>query len=291
MMKTLRTVVAMLIGACLTACTDEPTVEGEMNAVYYWRTELRLDSVERQFLADQHISRIYCRYFDVVQNEAYGPVPNATISLADTMPEGVEVVPTVFIVEQCMHQPADSLATRLVERIVQMNKTHDIGNVHELQIDCDYTARSRQNYYQFLEAVRRCAAGHGLRLSATIRLHQLSMPPPPVDEGVLMLYNTGSLERSAERNPILDVRDVLPYVPRLKAYRLPLCAAYPVFLWQRRVHGVSIEHVADISEVARVKQKVEAERDDLRRRIITYDLSEENINRYKPDDYETIYHH
>jgi hypothetical protein len=40
-----------------------------------------------------------------------------------------------------------------------------------------------------------------------------------------------------------------------------------------------------------VKQAVEQRRDELRHRIITYHLSEENINRYNTKDYEAIYHH
>ena len=40
-----------------------------------------------------------------------------------------------------------------------------------------------------------------------------------------------------------------------------------------------------------VKHMVEQERKDLSRSIITYHLDKENINRYKPETYEEIYHH
>ena len=283
-------VVLMLLLACQQPRPADSQLEA-MSAVYYWRTEFRLDSTERNFLKAHDIGTIYCRYFDVVQDEKLGPVPNAPLRLAAPVPEGVNWVPTVFVVEDCMRGQPDSLAVKIVQRIAQMNETNDILGVKEIQIDCDYTRRSRETYYQFLKVVAREADKQGWRLSVTIRLHQLSMPAPPADEGVLMLYNTGTLEKADERNPILDLRDVLPYVPYLKDYDLPLAAAYPVFLWQRRVHGVSIEHEADIDEVKRVKQTVEKERADLRRRIITYDLSEENINRYRTNDYETIYQH
>ena len=36
---------------------------------------------------------------------------------------------------------------------------------------------------------------------------------------------------------------------------------------------------------------MEAERKDLSQTIITYHLDEDNINRYKPETYEEIYHH
>lgn len=262
----------------------------EVNAVYYWRTELRLDSTERDFLSRHHINKMYCRYFDVVMHDGE-PMPNATIAFSDTLPDGVEVVPTVFITEDCMHEQHEGLARKLVGRISQMNETNDIRGIREIQIDCDYTARSRNTYYAFLNEVNTQLSNLNLKLSTTIRLHQLAMPAPPVDYGVLMLYNTGDPRRFMERNPMLDIRDVAPYLKYLRDYPLPLAAAYPVYLWQRDIHGVRVEHTVDAGEILRVKQAVEQRRDELRRTIVTYHLDKENINRYKPENYEAIYHH
>lgn len=260
------------------------------NAVYYWRTEWRLDSVERSFLSNYHINKVYCRYFDVVMTDGQ-PMPNASIDFADTIPEGVSLVPTVYVMEDCMHQRHDGLAKKLVNRIVQMNATHDISGVKELQIDCDYTVRSRQMFYDFLDEVRSEARSHGFLLSVTIRLHQLSMPPPPADYGVLMLYNTGNPQRFAERNPVLDLRDVQPYLRRLSGYKLPLAAAYPVYEWQRTIYGVHITHRVEPDEILSVKAAVEKRRKELKHTILTFHLDKDNIKRYSPDTYEAIYHH
>jgi hypothetical protein len=261
------------------------------NVSYYWQVTFALDSVQSDFLHRHDIRCLYCRYFDVVNDPEQGPMPNATVQFATPVPSGIEIVPTVFIMNDCMQVWPDSLARRIVRRVVQMNETNDIGGVRELQIDCDYTARNRELYYRFLEEVRYEASAAGMALSTTVRLHQLSMPAPPVDYGVLMLYNTGSPDRFAERNPILDMRDVKPYLRYLHDYPLPLAAAYPVFLWQRNIHGVRIDHVAPFDEIVRCKQAVEAERDDLRQLVFTYHLDSENINRYTPEQYETIYRH
>ena len=263
----------------------------EGNAVYYWRTDLRLDSTERAFLKQYHIKKVYCRYFDVVMNDSLGPMPNATLKFSDAMPIGVEIIPTVFIVENCMHQKPNGLARKIVDRILQMNETNDIKGVREIQIDCDYTARSRMFYYQFLEELRLVLSTVNYKLSTTIRLHQLSMKVPPVDYGVLMLYNTGHPMKFMERNPILDIRDVAPYLRYPEDYDLPLAAAYPVFLWHRIIQGVDIEHVATAEEILKVKSAVEKEREELKRCILTYDLATDNINRYKPETYEKIYSH
>ena len=291
-----------LAGLLLAAChRPKPAAMQDVNAVYYWRTDLHLDSAERAFLSTYHIQKVYCRYFDVVINdEREGPVPNATITFSDTLPEGIELVPTVYITENCMHQKHQGLAEKLVKRILQMNETNDIRGVREIQIDCDYTAKSRQTFYDFLQEVREvwCEARdarnevQGARkLSATIRLHQLQMAPPPVDDGVLMIYNTGDPQRYMERNPILDMRDVMPYLRWLDVYPLPLAAAYPVFSWLRTIHGVEVTHSVTADEILRVKQAIEEKSPRLSHAIITYHLDEENIERYKPEVYEKIYHH
>jgi len=294
-------VVLAALAGCRQSEQQSTTALTEGNAVYYWRTELRLDSTERAFLKEYDVRKVYCRYFDVVMKEtekSTEPMPNATLRFSDTLPEGITLVPTVYITEDCMHQPHPELARRLVERIRQMNETNDIRGVSEIQIDCDYTARSRKVYYDFLKEVdSEWSMVNGQRskvsplVSTTIRLHQLSMPVPPVDYGVLMIYNTGDPQKFMERNPILDMRDVAPYLSRLTGYGLPLAAAYPVYSWQREIHGVRITHEVEADEILRVKGAVEAKRPELSRAIVTYQLDKVNINRYKPETYEAIYHH
>jgi hypothetical protein len=284
----------------LTACSRQPDKDMEPgNSVYYWRTDLRIDSTERAFLRTYDIKKVYCRYFDVVMKDGSAePMPNATIEFSDTLPDSLEIIPTVYITEDCMHQPHKGLAEKIVKRILQMNETNGIGPVREIQMDCDYTNRSRKTYYQFLEEVSgkwkeesgKWKVERG-KISTTIRLHQLSMAPPPVDYGVLMVYNTGSPAKWKERNPILDIRDVAPYLSRLDDYPLPLAAAYPVYLWVRNIQGLRVEHEVEAEEILRVKHAVEDARSDLSRSIVTYHLDKDNINRYNPQTYEEIYHH
>jgi hypothetical protein len=219
------------------------------------------------------------------------PSPNATISFSDTLPAGIELIPTIYITEDCMHKPHKDLAKKIVDRILQMNETNDISNVREIQIDCDYTSKSRQTYYKFLEEVRNQLSSKKYQLSTTIRLHQLSMPAPPADYGVLMVYNTGNPLKWQERNPILDYRDVYPYLSRLDDYPLPLATAYPVYQWIRNIQNVRVEHTVEAEEILKVKHAMEKERPGLSRSIITYHLETDNINRYKPETYEEIYRH
>ena len=307
----IRPLLIMLLLLAMTACekqSSRKTLESG-NAVYYWRTDLRLDSTERAFLAQYHINKVYCRYFDVVMNDDGEPKPNATISFSDTLPDSIEIIPTVYITEDCMHQTHEGLAEKIVKRIQQMNETNDIKNVREIQIDCDYTSKSRKRYYQFLEEVRKlwdadnpsftslsslssqARQARSARLSTTIRLHQLAMEAPPVDYGVLMIYNTGDPRKWEERNPILDFRDVEPYLRRLDGYSLPMAAAYPVFQWTYTIQGVRVDRTVEAEVILQVKKAMESERSDLSHQIITYHLDKDNIERYKPETYEEIYHH
>ena len=216
----------------LTACTRQSAKNVEAaRAMYFWRTDFRLSEEETAFLRTNDISKIYLRYFDVTVNETGQVMPNATVSFTTDTLEGIEIIPTVFIVENCLQRNMDSIAQKLVARILQMNQTHHRGNVKEIQIDCDYTHRSRERFYAFLNEMRNELQPKGIRLSATIRLHQLSMPPPPVDYGALMVYNTGNVANPNGRNPILSIEDVAPFLKKLDNYPLPLCAAYPIFDW------------------------------------------------------------
>lgn len=277
-----------LLCLLITGCSEREELS-ESNAVYYWRTDFRLDSTEWVFLQRNHINKVYCRYFDVVINEeGVEPRPNATISFSCTLPDSIELIPTIYITEDCMHQKHQGLAEKIVNRIRQMNETNDIKHISEIQIDCDYTLKSRKNYYEFLKEVKQA---WGQTLSTTIRLHQLSMEAPPVDYGVLMIYNTGDPRKWEERNPILDIRDVQPYLKRLDSYPLPLAAAYPVYQWVRMIRNIRIEHTVGADEILRVKEAVEKERSSLKNVIVTYHLDKDNINRYKPETYEEIYHH
>ena len=224
----------LLIVAVACGCKPEhKAIDNPKPAVYYWRTSFHLDEVERQFLQDYNVKKMYVRYFDVVvDGESQELRPNATIEFVDSMPDRVEIIPTIFIVNECVNHSIDTIAPLLVNRVLQMNETHGIKGVEEIQIDCDWTEKTQDAYFAFLEKVRQLLADKGMRLSATIRLHQLAMTPPPVDYGVLMMYNTGHLKDSKQRNPILDKRDVEPYLKYFADYKLPLCAAYPNFGWQ-----------------------------------------------------------
>lgn len=278
------------------------------NAAYYWSTEFSLDDEKIAFMQKHNIRKLYVRYFDVVVDVDGRPVPNATLRVCSSVPNGVRVVPVVYIVNDCMRGKNNGLAEKILKRILQMSETNDIGKVEEIQIDCDWTPSTHDAYFNFLNELRSLAREKGIILSATIRLHQLSETPPPVDKGVLMMYNTGDFTQLTCSKPILDVKDALPYLRGLKDYPLPLSAAYPIFGWNILFRGgkyVGIMHADDdlpvLSDDSIVQRQPELEdilaaRSAVGKRsakandeMILFDLNQKNIKRFKPIEYEKIF--
>lgn len=204
------------------------------NAIYYWKTTWQLSGEERQFLTDHAITQIYIRYFDVYirDNPVATPVPEATIRFKDPVPENIEVIPTVFMDNDLFRYcKMNDYVRQLVNRIITMSETNNIRDVREVQLDCDWTKTTEADYFDFLKKVKSALGARNIKLSVTIRLHQLRMPVPPVNKGVLMCYNTGAVRNNETRNSILSAKDVAPYAKHLKNYRLPLDIAYPTFSW------------------------------------------------------------
>lgn len=297
-------VVLVMTIAMLVGCSKEKSTR----SVYYWRTTLSLDSTERAFIEENGVSKIYCRYFDVVMDDNGEPMPNATISFEDTFPHNTKVVPVVYILNDCMKDAHDGLAKMIFERIRKMNDTNGIHGTKEIQIDCDWSQSTKKNFFTFMSDLQRLCHSNEMRLSATIRLHQLGQPAPPCDRGVLMMYNTGDVTKLSVCKPILDIHDVQPYMRYLKSYDLSLSTAYPLFSWRVLFRGdkyVGIMHGDDdlpvlpgdsiaerqptSEDILQTQRAVDKMRPDANNEIILYDLSRENIKRFKRLDYENFY--
>ncbi len=223
-------VIAIILAAC---DRPDPAIPDPQPSAYWWKTTWNPDSTEHIFVNRLQIKKIYMRFFDVAPDgKSNVPKPKATILFQQPIISGVKIIPTVFITESCMKMDIDKMPKILAYRVLQMCETNDIHNVDEIQIDCDWKESSQDRYFQFLADLREILKEKNIRLSATIRLHQLRMTPPPVDYGVLMVYNTGNISTPPRRNPILSYKDYEPYPKSLKDYKLPLCAAYPDFSFQ-----------------------------------------------------------
>lgn len=233
-----------LLFICTTLCVgcnnnDDNNSSDKTNAVYYWRTTIECDSIEQDFLQSNDVNRAYVRFFDIVVDESPiamdAVVPNATLIIEDSLLVK-DIIPTIFITPEAiakMQSNENVWAEKIVKRIYNMCSYNELDEPKELQLDCDWTMHTQQAFFSLCTAVKNEIQKRNPQalLSATIRLHQLKTPIPPVDYGVLMLYNTGSFKNPEEPNSIISVENIKPYMKYLADYPLRLDYAYPIFSW------------------------------------------------------------
>lgn len=222
----------------VTSCSPSAAVGGggaSAGSVYFWRTTFSLKDAEREFLDKHGICKMYIRFFDADYDyNEKDVVPVATIQFFDSIPGGIEIVPTIYITDHAMEEMQlreEEFADKFLRRVNAICKRYHIS-YDEIQLDCDWTKGTREHFYRLCEAVK-ARLDPPRRLSSTIRLHQLTQSPPPVDKGVLMVYNTGNFKDEATRNSIFSYDDIEPYLrdDRLTKFGLPLDIAYPAYGW------------------------------------------------------------
>ncbi len=199
---------------------------------YYWRTVFNLNQTEKQILKNNNVEKIYVRYFDVDLNGKNIPFPESPVFFQQK-PDNIDIVPVVYIKNKVMLQKninLDSLAKNIHNYIGQINKVREL-KYNEIQVDCDWTMQSRDNFMKFIDILKRES---GKKLSATIRLHQvkyfLQTKVPSVDKAVLMYYNMGKIAPDS-LNSIYDRAIAQKYLTSLKKYPLKLDIALPIYSW------------------------------------------------------------
>lgn len=308
----------LLVGA--QSCKDSetatpPAVHPRANAVYYWKTVFDLTEQDRKFLRDHDVERMYVRFFDVVSEspdldgEDPRPIPNATIRFDSVAPGVRSVVPVVYITVDALKEMtySDLYAGHIVSRVDNMCSYHGITNVDEFQLDCDWTPETAELFFNLCRDIKQKLGDR--KLSATIRLHQLRQPAPPVDYGVLMVYNTGSFRDPACENSILSYSDVKPYLTGNVSYPLPLDFAYPTYSWDLvydqggQFKGIARDstyrldpgdrirrETSEYSEVSKVKRLVEEKLAGDSSSVILYHLDSDNLSKFSSDEIESLYH-
>jgi hypothetical protein len=254
----------------LQMCTRSGDATMGHPAFYFWKTKLDLspgDTLQAHHLG---VKKLYLRCFDVDWSEGYQmAIPAGLLDLEslERYPFD-ETVPTVYITNATFKQLNARTATELARKITKKIKTYEermnfLRSVkldripytypdpakadsvfkleerewlkqtfQEIQLDCDWTASTRQLYFHFLKEMKRL--NPQTVISCTLRLHQYrdrsTMGIPPVDRVSLMCYNTGDVKDPSEKNAILDLKVLETYLKK-KKYPLSLDLALPLFNW------------------------------------------------------------
>jgi len=234
-----RNVIAVLLFFLLISCSksNEPVV-----SFYYWKTIFKLSDTEKSTLKENNVTKLYMRYFDIgLHPKTQEPIPITPIRFQDKT-DYLNIIPVIFIQNKVMLKSnlnIEDLAQKSVHLIEEINLKNKI-DCTEIQIDCDWTLASKDNYLKFIEAFRKLWKK---KLSATIRLHQVKYfkktKIPNVDSGVLMYYNMGTIAPDSS-NSVYNRKVAEKYLKSFKKYPLHLDFALPVFSWAVHIRNQKV---------------------------------------------------
>ena len=174
------------------------------------------------------------RYFDIdmAAGDAH-PKPVAPVSF-DTTNLFFSITPVIYIKNRVFEKLDSTGIAELCSNVLKMvraiNKSIN-KSPEEIQFDCDWTVGTKDRYFLFLRTYKKISKQI---VSSTIRLHQIKYPKitgiPPVDSGVLMYYNMGTIG-TGESSSIYEKSIANKYNSFIKKYPLKLKVALPIFAW------------------------------------------------------------
>lgn len=224
----------------LAACQKTPRTIAP--AFYHWKTQLALTPSETAYLDALDCRKLYIKFLDIGKDPLSGEIsPYSLLEVKDTTGlAGKSIVPCVFITNSVFQhistEKLDWLAVKTAGALTDIGRQFPQPAFAEMQFDCDWTPATRSSFFNFLKKIRG-ALPTGTTISVTIRLHQYKFPGqtgvPPVDRGMLMMYNTGDIDDWAEENSIFQPQAAQKYLQGATParYPLPLDLALPAFSW------------------------------------------------------------
>ncbi len=227
-----------------------------MVSFYYWKTIFKLSPVEKTTLKQNQVKKIYIRFFDIDWNSKSNQAfPKSPIHFSEKI-SGFEIIPVIYIQNKVFKNKAVDvvdLAKKTNDFIRQINTKNQIS-CKEIQIDCDWTLASGDNYLRFIESFKKISSK---KLSATIRLHQIKYfqktKIPNVDKGVLMYYNMGKIAADS-LNSIYDRNCANRYLETLSKYPLPINIALPLYSWAIHIRDGKVIGLINKMNVDRFKK-------------------------------------
>lgn len=250
----------------LLSCKKEYKVE---RSFCYWKTYYNWYDDDQKKADSLGVNHLYLRLFDVDWNPfAKEPAPVATLWNFSDEQNKMQITPSIYITNDVILHSSraqlKALAANINKRfslILNKSREQTVNNIayrkrndslykgnkdsievketaafknriKEILIDCDWTEKSRDNYFYLLSEIKKQMPKY--KIAATIRLWQYrdyeKAGVPPVDNGLLMCYNMENPTDYKTGNSIGSSKMLAQYVNH-NDYPLKLNAALPVFSW------------------------------------------------------------
>lgn len=178
---------------------------------YFWENRYNLEQDTNDKLYIKVLDIKYSNKLEIIETNFIKSAPK-------------DFIPVVFITNKTLQ----NLDYKVIsDQIINLVKKF---NFNEIQIDCDWSDSTKNNYFLLLKELKN---NLNKNISATIRLHQIKYfnktGVPPVDYGVLMYYNMSSLGDFDTKNYILDNNEAKKYHYNFENYPLKLKLALPLY--------------------------------------------------------------
>lgn len=261
-----------LMGFLMISCQEQ---REHPISFYHWKTSFSPTPTDRHYFRELGCGKVYLRFFDVDREQ--GEIqPKAMLrSMDHTLPEAV-YIPVIFITNRTLPGLSEEAIAGVAEKILagigEVEKKNNLTAATEIQIDCDWTERTRENYFWLLALLQEKS---GRDITCTLRLHQIKFYKrtgvPPVRKGYLMCYATSDPADSSTPNSILDLDLLKDYTARIGHYPLEFDVALPLYSWAvvtnhlgkiRLINGITREDM-DADRFRQVSDHVYEARDDL----------------------------
>jgi len=217
----------------ITSCSQK---EKHPYTFYYWKTNLKLNDIEKKTLDKTNALSLYVRFFDVDKlSGKFEPV--AVITKDKSFETGKEIIPTIFITNRSFiniqKEEIPFLAEKINDLILKKIADYHLKVNQEIQIDCDWTSGTKDDYFEFLKQLKKISQK---QITCTLRLHQVKDKNltgiPPVEKVYLMCYSTSSPLENSDKNSILDLNTLKSYLAKLEDYPIKkIEVALPIYSW------------------------------------------------------------
>lgn len=219
--------------ACKNNKTNKTIVE---KSFYYWKSNgYWLSNSELDQLKDLHIQKLYIKFFEVEPDPIFMAKPFAKSqleirnytgrcqteqdSLLCSTISNLKIIPTIYIKNNVFNNTSgknlDTLADNiifLINKYYKKNINNSSADYKEIQIDCDWTQKTKDNYFYLLSAIKKLSKKI---ISCTLRLYPYKYPDvmglPPVDKATLMCYNLINPLGNENKNSILNINELESY--------------------------------------------------------------------------------